>query len=82
MWTEEHRNKAPHYAQWMRRRWNRDHGASQQVESMQIYYMLELTRPDYQPPYRADILIYEWFGDGAERTVSFQESLIQGSDGI
>lgn len=81
VWGAEHRDKVRHYADWVRYRWDRRHDPSTRVQSMKLYHMLEVTRPDYQPPFRADVMVYEWNGEGTGRVVSFRESVIQASEG-
>lgn len=71
---EEFRPDVAHFAAWQRRTWNSGHPPEKGIESMRIYYVVELTRPDYKPPFRSDQLIYEWDSSGTERIMSREES--------
>lgn len=76
VWRKErHRGKVRHYGEWLRYDWNRRHDPSRHVESMQIYFMLEATQPDYKPPLLGKVMLYQWAGEGTERIVPLQESL-------
>ncbi len=72
--TEDARRAVAPFAAWTRRTWNAGHPPEQRIESMQIYYVVELTRPDYKPPSRSDQLVYEWDSSGAERTTDIAEN--------
>ncbi len=74
--NEDLRPRLAHFADWLRRRWDSRHAPERQVKAMEIYYALELTRPDYKPPARSDQLIYSWSGGGQERIVTRRESVV------
>ena len=62
----KYRDHIADYAAWLRHDWNRRHDEARQIESMEVYFMLEYTQPDYQPPIESKIKIYRWNGPGDE----------------
>ena len=72
----EHRDLIASYAAWLRREWDARHAAPERVESLRILYRAEETRPDDLPPYRCDLLLYEWKSGAGEHVVPFAESLV------
>ena len=49
------------YGGYLCRKWNREHTGDKQVETLSIYYMEELTLPDYQPPRRQKRLLWRHY---------------------
>ena len=66
VWGGKHRAHIADYAAWLRHDWNRRHDEARQIESMEVYFMLEYTQPDPQPPIESKKRIYRWNGPGDE----------------
>ena len=62
----KYRAHIPHYAAWLRHDWNRRHDEARQVESMELYFMLEYTKPDHQPPIESRKMVYRWNVSGGD----------------
>ena len=76
LWYSPDREKVRHYGDWLRYDWNRRHGPSEQIDSLTIYFMLELTMPDYNPPWLGKAMLYESAGEGTGFVVPYPESII------
>jgi hypothetical protein len=50
------------YARYLRRRWDDHHDPARAVAWMQVCYLEEDTQPDFAPPRRHDLVLYEWDG--------------------
>jgi hypothetical protein len=58
----------PYYAASLLREWNRHHAGEERLESLAIYFMLEVTLPDYQAPRPEKVLLCEYpTGSGRRR---------------
>ncbi|MGH7224294.1 MAG: hypothetical protein ACRELF_13770, partial [Gemmataceae bacterium] len=49
-----------HYARYLARQWNAQHGSEVQLDRVKIYFMLERTLPNYQPPQVKKLLLQEY----------------------
>ncbi len=48
LWLKSHERQRPYYAQYLCRDWNSRHNGEQRLEELAIYYMLEVTLPNYE----------------------------------
>ena len=75
IWRGKHRPKVVFYANWLRNRWNQQHGPDQQIEAMQFYHVVEFTRPYPEEPYVSPPqLMYEWEGPGTDHWIAFSQN--------
>jgi hypothetical protein len=49
-----------HYARYLARQWNAQHDQDSQLTSVKIYFMLEQTLPNYEPPKVEKLLLQEY----------------------
>lgn len=59
LWLAENEAHRNHYGRFLCREWNRTHGSGDQVMTFKIFYMLEETRPDYEPSAPQKVMIWE-----------------------
>jgi hypothetical protein len=57
LWRKDHADHRLRYARYLCRDWNECHGASEQVESIEMYFMLKVTQPNYQPSTPQKVLL-------------------------
>jgi len=85
IWSyDKFRPKLAFYADWLRRRWNEEHGPERHVTSLEIYYRLEWTREDFKPPLYSKQLVFWWNESGEsgyhkreDNIANFEEELRQ-----
>ena len=74
LWSGRQRYHTPHYARWLRNEWDAAHDEGQHIASMEIYFMMEYTRPPGEPPLNAKLLVYRWNKTGKSRLVSYADN--------
>ncbi len=74
LWSSRRRYHTPHYARWLRQEWNATHDANRHITSIEIYFMMEYTRPPGESPLNAKLLVYRWSETGRSRLVSYAEN--------
>lgn len=74
IWSKNRRYHAPHYARWLRENWNAEHDEGDRITSLEMYFMLEYTRPPGTPPVSAKLLVYRWRKSGSDRLISYSEN--------
>jgi hypothetical protein len=57
LWSAENAGHRPYYAAYLLREWNRHHPGKEQMEVVDVYFMLEVTLPDYQVPRPEKVLL-------------------------
>jgi Vitamin K-dependent gamma-carboxylase/Lipase maturation factor/DCC1-like thiol-disulfide oxidoreductase len=57
IWRPEHQKHRVHYGRYLCRNWNSQHQGEKQLDRFEIYFMLERTPPNYQPPKVEKVLI-------------------------
>jgi hypothetical protein len=71
LWSAENAGHRPYYAAYLLREWNRWHAAEERLEGVEVYFMLEVTLPDYQVPRPEKVLLCRYpardSGSGAPR---------------
>jgi hypothetical protein len=58
LWLKDNAPHRVHYARYLARDWDARHGADAELQDVQIYYMLEMTRPDGAPAAPEKILLW------------------------
>ncbi|PSN13512.1 hypothetical protein C7271_22460 [filamentous cyanobacterium CCP5] len=61
IWLRDNADYRLYYGQYLCRKWNRDHFGGQQLDRFKIYYMLEETLPNYQPPKVEKVVLWEHY---------------------
>jgi len=49
LWRKDHASHRLLYARYLARDWNSRHSAGEQVQRVELYFMLKVTQPNYQP---------------------------------
>jgi hypothetical protein len=57
LWRKDHASHRSLYASYLCRDWNSRHGGGERVERVEIYYMLKVTQPNYQPSTPQKVLL-------------------------
>jgi hypothetical protein len=57
LWYAGNAAHRPYYADYLLRDWNDRHAGKERMESLEIYFMLEVTLPDYQVPRPQKVLL-------------------------
>lgn len=55
----EHADQRPYFGGYLCRAWNSRHTDGERLERLQIFYMRETTQPDYQPPKKEKVFLWE-----------------------
>jgi hypothetical protein len=64
LWPKANAAHRVHYARYLLREWNGRHKGGRELESVEVYFMLEQTPPDYQVATPRKVLLWEeWAGD-------------------
>ncbi|MEK6928835.1 MAG: DCC1-like thiol-disulfide oxidoreductase family protein [Nanoarchaeota archaeon] len=60
LWDRENAYQRTLYSRYLCIKWNKEHSGDDRLKEFNIYYMKELTLPDYKKPKVEKVLIHEW----------------------
>ncbi|HAG80213.1 MAG TPA: hypothetical protein DCL61_03355 [Cyanobacteria bacterium UBA12227] len=59
LWSKKNEKHRLYYGRYLCRNWNSKHKGSKQLKTFKIYFMLEKTLPNYQPPEVKKVMIWK-----------------------